>query len=629
MALISPGVEVSIVDESQYIPAATNSVPYILLATAQNKVSGTGVGVAAGTLAANANKTYLISSQRDLSATFGVPFFYKTTTGTPINGYELNEYGLLAAYSALGVSNRCYVQRVDIDLAELTATLTRPTGEPANGTYWLDTASTLWGMFEWNQTTAQFTNKIPTVITDTADLETGTTVPLQSIGSIGDYAVVTASVDNPVYYKRGGPTISQTSSTEISSLYNTWVLVGSDEWKTAWPTVQGTLAPTTLTTNNTFEINGNELLVPAFPNNTVTGVANLINSTGIDGVFAANIGGRLFLYGDSTATADGSTAGEGLIAIGNGPTPVGNLMAALGITIGEYRAPAFQSSYSYEVPRWRTTDTTPEPTGSVWEKDSNVNLGANIVMKRYNSTLGAFVQVPVPIYINDYYAIYGLDPSGGGANIPLNTLYGRTAGTDGSSAGFTVYDRYATGPTVITGVTTNPGPFIADNAFTIRASTLGSVDTNTATVTIRASLGLDAAGFCSAVSAAGVPYVSAAVNSAGAIVFTHSLGGDIVLTNTVGTPIATAGINTTIRGVRNDVTGTRLVLSNWTSEPFFTYTASDTAPDQDPDNGRLWYYSATDQVDIMIQNNGAWFGYQNVTNDVRGDDLSETNAAGP
>jgi hypothetical protein len=106
MALTSPGVEIIINDESQYIPAATNSVPYILLATAQNKISGAGVGVAAGTLKANANRVYLISSQRDLSATYGVPFFYKTTAGTPINGYELNEYGLLAAYSALGVSNR-------------------------------------------------------------------------------------------------------------------------------------------------------------------------------------------------------------------------------------------------------------------------------------------------------------------------------------------------------------------------------------------------------------------------------------------------------------------------------------------------------------------------------------------
>ena len=122
MALVSPGVQVTVIDESQYLPASTNSVPYFLIATAQNKVSGSGVGVAAGTLAVNANRLYLITSQRDLSATFGNPFFYKTTVGTPINGYELNEYGLLAAYSALGVTNRAYVQRVDIDLTELTAT---------------------------------------------------------------------------------------------------------------------------------------------------------------------------------------------------------------------------------------------------------------------------------------------------------------------------------------------------------------------------------------------------------------------------------------------------------------------------------------------------------------------------
>ena len=178
MALTSPGVEVTIVDESQYIPAATNSVPYILMATAQNKASAAGTGVAPGTLAANANKVYLITSQRDLAATYGNPFFYKTTAGTPINGYELNEYGLLAAYSALGVSNRVYVQRVDIDLTQLTATLTRPTGSPNNNTYWLDTTNSQWGIFEWNQTTGAFTVKAPIVITSTTQLEVGTSVPL-------------------------------------------------------------------------------------------------------------------------------------------------------------------------------------------------------------------------------------------------------------------------------------------------------------------------------------------------------------------------------------------------------------------------------------------------------------------
>jgi hypothetical protein len=76
MALVSPGVEVTVIDESNYIPAATNSVPYFLIATAENKVSGTGIGVAAGTLEANAGRVYLITSQRDLAATFGNPFFF-------------------------------------------------------------------------------------------------------------------------------------------------------------------------------------------------------------------------------------------------------------------------------------------------------------------------------------------------------------------------------------------------------------------------------------------------------------------------------------------------------------------------------------------------------------------------
>ena len=99
MALVSPGVEVTVIDESQYIPSAVNTVPYFLVASAQDKVSADGITVAAGTTKANANRTYLITSQRDLAATFGTPFFYNTAAGTPINGYELNE----SSYPLIGV----------------------------------------------------------------------------------------------------------------------------------------------------------------------------------------------------------------------------------------------------------------------------------------------------------------------------------------------------------------------------------------------------------------------------------------------------------------------------------------------------------------------------------------------
>ena len=145
-------------------------------------------------------------------------------------------------------------------VAELTATLTRPTGNPDNGTYWLDTANTTWGIFQWNLTTGAFTNQVPLVITSTADLEPNSTVPLQSIGSIGDYAITTTSLYNPGYFKRGGATASQTSSNTLSALYNTWVQIGSDEWKTAWPTIQGTLAPTTVSAGSII-INGSTITV--------------------------------------------------------------------------------------------------------------------------------------------------------------------------------------------------------------------------------------------------------------------------------------------------------------------------------------------------------------------------------
>jgi hypothetical protein len=634
MALISPGVEVTVIDESQYIPAATNSVPYVLIATAQNKVSGTGTGVAAGTLQANANVPYLITSQRDLSATFGVPFFYKTTAGTPINGYELNEYGLLAAYSALGVSNRCYVQRADIDLSELTATLTRPTGNPDDGDYWLDTANTVWGVFQWNQTTAAFTNQIPIVLTNSSDLDS--TVPLQTIGSIGDYSVVavnSVTVHNPIYYKRGGPstdsyssTANYSSSTDLVDLYNNWVLLGSDEWKTAWPTIQGTNTSPTLTNGDTVVINGQTVNVGNGSTANVKILSDNINTAAIAGVYSGVANGKLVIYADSTATADGSTAGEGAVIIENG---TGTPLTAVGITAKTYYAPAFFAGASYNQPRWRSTDTQPEPTGSVWQKTNNVNLGANLVLKKYSSVLGTFVQQAVPIYAGGGNAIYALDPSGGGKNIPIGTTWARLnpGFSIPDTAGLEISEFYATGATVITGDTTSPGPFVNGNQFTIRATQPGTPDvTSAVTATIN---GTTVADFISAVSAAAVPYVSASVNSDGAIVFTHSSGGAIVLANTTGVPLTTAGFNTTIKGVSPGGLENQLILSNFTASPYFTYTSSDTPPNQDPADGRLWYYSSVNQVDIMIQNDGNWMGYQMVDNDVRGYNLTDTNASGP
>jgi hypothetical protein len=631
MALVSPGVEVTVIDESQYIPSAVNTVPYFLIATAQNKADAAGVGVAAGTTAANANKTYLITSQRDLSATFGVPFFYNTTTGTPINGYELNEYGLLAAYSALGVTNRAYVQRVDIDLTELTASLSRPTGNANDGTYWLDTTESLWGIFEWDQTSATFTNQVPIVITDTADVDDyagGDYTPLATIGSIGDYAVSAVSLNNQHYYKNTS---------------NVWVLVGSDAWKNSWYTVQGSnsVVGTGLTAGSSFFINETLVSVPSGPNNTVAAFAAAITAATIPGVTATSESNKLTIYANSLATNDGSTDNGGVVSLEGGGISVNSaaLFTALGLPTdgGVYRAPNYLPAYSYQAPRWRTTDFQPAPTGSIWQNISAVGNGMSLKVKKYNAALDTFVSQVSNVYTFDGSANLALDPAGGGKNIPVGTTYVQFntqeyLTTPNDNAAFVIWERAALGATIVTGLIANP-VFVTSDSFFVFPTQAGTDTTLAYTVTLS---GTSVASFISSVSAANIPNVSASVNSAGNIVFTHSQGGTIYLQNGTGTPLTTAGFvvtsstTTTTPKVHVDQSSTSvLVLSNWVGTDLFTYVASDSAPDQDPADGRLWYYSSVSDVDIMIQNNGTWQGYRNVTNDTRGFDLVQTNESGP
>jgi len=607
MALVSPGVEVSIIDESTYLPAATNSIPYILIATAQNKINGAGTAVAAGTTAANANKVYLISSQRDLINTYGNPFFYKTTTGTPIHGYELNEYGLLAAYSVLGVSNRAFIQRVDVDMSELVATLTRPTGSPDDGDYWLDTTTSAWGIFEWDSSNNSFTVQTPIVITSTDDLTSG--VPKTSIGSIGDYAVVATNANNPVYFKSPG-------MSEAGVDANEWVLVGGDEWKVSWPTIQSSVTSPTLTSTDEIAINGTAI---SLSGTTISSLATDINSAAITGVYADVVNNKLEIYADSTATNDGSTASGGIIAIED---VTGNCLADLGLVTGEYRAPGVQQSAHYSVPTWKSVQATPRPTGSVWNKTTSVNSGTEIVIKKYSATLGLFIQQSCPMYENDQTANKNLDAAGGGKNVAAGATYAQYDVNEDDTATVKIFKRLATGATVITGSDTTP-TFTNGNTFTIKASAANStVLTSAVTATIS---GTDAAAFASAVTAANVANVSAAVTAEGAVQVTHALGGVIVLANGTGSPLADAGITTDVDGVRagND---SNLILSPWVA---LAYDAKDTLPSQNPADNRRWYYSTTGAPDIMIKDDGNWVGYKTVASDVRGYALTATDPEGP
>ena len=216
--LVSPGVSISVTDESFYAPAGTGTVPLIIIATAQDKSTPDGTGTAAYTTSAEAGKVKLITSQRDLLTNFGNPIF-QTSGGTPLHGHELNEYGLLAAYSFLGIANRAYVLRANIDLAQLEPLSSAPTASPSDGTYWLDTASTVWGLKRWNGSAwVRQTVKVPAY----SDLAAGN-IPKAAYGKAGDYAAVYFTTANGT-----APTIKL-----YQKVGSSWFHIGSTAWQSA------------------------------------------------------------------------------------------------------------------------------------------------------------------------------------------------------------------------------------------------------------------------------------------------------------------------------------------------------------------------------------------------------------
>lgn len=118
--LVSPGVSVTLIDESFYIPASAPTVPLIFIATRADKKKTDGVSDAPGALEHSVVRT--ITSLNQSVALYGVPYFREDNTGAPLHGDARNEYGLFALNQFLGVGNRAYVVRADVDLADSPVT---------------------------------------------------------------------------------------------------------------------------------------------------------------------------------------------------------------------------------------------------------------------------------------------------------------------------------------------------------------------------------------------------------------------------------------------------------------------------------------------------------------------------
>jgi phage tail sheath protein FI len=526
MALTSPGVEVTIIDQSQYLPAATGSVPFVLVATAQNKADPTGTGVAVATTAANAGKVYQVTSQRDLVTLYGNPFFYTTTAGTPIQGYELNEYGLLAAYSLLGVTNRCYVLRADIDLASLVGQTGRPTGAPDNGAWWLDTTTSTWGIYQFNATTGQFTLQSPIVITDDAYISAG--YPINSIGNMGDYAVIANELT-------GTPTSDKEFFYKTSN--NTWTFVGSLAWKADWPTIQGTASNPVLHAGDTFIINldGTNSVTITVPddgggNGSVTSVANQINLLGWTYLSASVRSGKLCIFGKTSEFPDSNPK---YINITN---DTGTSLDLMGIPAGTYYQPALAWGTSAEQPLWQVGQTYPRPTGSVWMKVGSAGTGLQPVVAQYSSTIASWKNKNVSLATSDWAASAALD-STGGQTIPAGTVYGQYEFNETiRTSALYLWERYATGPTVVTGTNSTPS-FMNTGSIYVYVSIPGS-SSLAGPYEVSITSGDNATNFVTAWTAAGIDYTTASVTTDGAIQLIHTEGGEIVMND-----VRTSGIS--------------------------------------------------------------------------------------
>jgi hypothetical protein len=628
--LSSPGVAVTVIDESFYTPAAPGTTPLIIVASAENKANGSNTGTAPGTLAANAGKTYLLTSQKDLADTFGTPTFKTDANNNPIHAGEQNEYGLQTAYSYLGVSNRAYVIRADLDTDQLDAASEAPAGEPVDGQYWLDTANSKFGIFQWNSaeatvTTGQtFINQVPTIITEASKLEAASGgngfSPKTSIGAVGDYAITLYSGNYALWFKKA----------KTATVAGTWVAVGSTAWRASWPVVQGTVSSPALASGDAFviTINGTDeyiytghttlsSLVTDIMTGAETGDAGQDDAvSAIPGVTAAIVNNRLELY---------STGVNVVLS--------GSALVKVGMVAGTYRAPTLQISTHTVVPNFKrlispSTYNDGNPTGSLWVKTTEPNLGSRWRVKVYSEATGAWIEKTAPIYQDSAYALKGLDSTGGGINLAQGALYIKSNIDEltASQATFKVYARRSAGATTITSDVITSFTTTTSNVFTIQETVKGKETlSDTLSVSFTGSAGVD--GFIAALTAKladatwdGLPITSritVSKTSTGAVVITHNDGGEIVFDDTTGTAITdlftvfnVSNSSTTVNFYAGATAG-EYVASLWS--PYADITTSATSPVTEAADGQLWYSSLVDEVDIMINNGTTWVGYQNYT----------------
>jgi hypothetical protein len=370
--LISPGVSVSVTDESYYDSSTPGSIPLIVIATASNKVSPTGSGLATFTLNENAGKLFVATSQRELIQNFGNPLFY-SSGGSSLHGHELNEYGLHAAYQFLGLASRAYVLRADVDTAQLVPSDSAPKGEALGGTFWFNPAESAFGVFKSNGKSvpgeAWVSQPVTAFYSGQTSLVGDVATPLATLGANGDFGVVVHTSNNFLFEKLEGA----------------WHQVGSASWKAASDTVVvGTATNPTVTIGNSISING---VTVAFTGTTLSSAVADINGSGIPNIDASVKNGALMIA---------NTAGTDLTLDNVAGVP----LTTFGIANGTTKGNNYTISNSVQYPSGSVA-------GDVWVKGSATNRGATWSVKVYSAVAGLWQEVSAPFFAFDSTLIDG------------------------------------------------------------------------------------------------------------------------------------------------------------------------------------------------------------------------------
>lgn len=421
--LNSPGVSISITDDSAYASSGQGTIPLFIIGTHEYKATPGGV-LAEGTLPKNANKLYLMTSQRDLVQTFGNPVFYKNN-GTALDGYELNEYGLHAAYQYLGLANTAYVIRGDIDYSQLLPSAASPRGEPLNGTYWLDTSSSSWGVFLSNgnsSTGLAWENQTPSVISDTSLVEwtiisnkgvddsndnivsqkgnlvlNNTSISLEANDTLSTVAskinsvTKTSNIRADIQYIGGKKTLilkqSQTSSvldingssdSSILSDLGLYIQIYDDKTKTVIDSQN--VKEAKLTPVSTMGSNGSFAIVACQNDNVLfqkitNVVASDTTSLNMSGVWFAVENGTSQNIDGNTTTVSPSDWQKALMNCGSDNT----------------KCNISTMSPSFKIP-------AKSNVGDVWVETNSVNKGMDLALKVYDANTGSWTSLTVMMY---------------------------------------------------------------------------------------------------------------------------------------------------------------------------------------------------------------------------------------